>query len=554
MKVALCCTACKEQFYIQEFVEHYISLGFDKIFIYDNNDVNDNDIYEGLKDISNDIINNIEIIDKRGQKLPQVDEYLECYNTYGNEYDWICYFDVDEFLELPKHKEIHQFLNQSKFNPYNLIRVNWVIYDDNDIIYNPEHKVQSVFTRPSHDARTYFWNAITKCILRTGIKDLKWSMKIPYSNAHTPKYNPQIFSCSTDGVIANRDEVVLDKILLDEAYLKHYRFKSISEFMFKKLRGFPDFAGYPSKLNWKTDLTEFFNVNKCTEEKLKYIFDNFNLTLNNDNFSEFVNKKHSIAIICTHKNHMKISPFVLDYWKQFVTHAYVFDNGSTDGSLENFKQYDWITVNDISQHTGGKLNDYVNVQIKNTIWKNLKYLYDYVILCDFDECPYCEDWNKVLTHLDNLNAALIYPKHCNMISDEFIEYDNNKLYHELNPYCEDLNMCGMFELRRRNRCYIINPKLVEEINYLPGQEFCCPIADNMTPYYVNNIYMFHLHYIGIQYANNIRDKNLTEMDDIGKKNNLGFQYKTENNEQKINGLLKNKVKYNEVVYPSYKDY
>ena len=33
---------------------------------------------------------------------------------------------------------------------------------------------------------------------------------------------------------------------------------------------------------------------------------------------------------------MKIAPFVLDYWKQFVTHAYVFDNGSTDCSLENF--------------------------------------------------------------------------------------------------------------------------------------------------------------------------------------------------------------------------
>jgi hypothetical protein len=42
---------------------------------------------------------------------------------------------------------------------------------------------------------------------------------------------------------------------------------------------------------------------------------------------------------------MDILPFVLDYWKRLpITKAVVFDNGSTDGSVEYLKQYDWIEV------------------------------------------------------------------------------------------------------------------------------------------------------------------------------------------------------------------
>ena len=268
---------------------------------------------------------------------------------------------------------------------------------------------------------------------------------------------------------------------------------------------------------------------------------------------------HKIAIICTHKNHIDIASFVIDYWKkikeQIHLDAYVFDNGSDDGSLKNFEKYDWIHVTDISQYTGGKLNDILNVTIKNSVWKQFKANYDYVICCDFDECPYCEDWDSVLTKLDELNASLIYPKHCNMVDDEFKKYEEGKLYHELNPYCEDLNKKGIVELRRTNRCYIINPKTVEDINYLPGQEFCYPIAENMKPYYVDNIYMFHLHYIGNVYA---KQRNISNRDSFDENNkNMGFGYQLFNDEdytKKQDDRLNNKVKYNEVIYPSYKTY
>ena len=37
MKVCVCCIGRRENRYINEFIEHYLTIGVDKIFIYDNN-------------------------------------------------------------------------------------------------------------------------------------------------------------------------------------------------------------------------------------------------------------------------------------------------------------------------------------------------------------------------------------------------------------------------------------------------------------------------------------------------------------------------------------
>ena len=57
--------------------------------------------------------------------------------------------------------------------------------------------------------------------------------------------------------------------------------------------------------------------------------------------------------------------FVIDYWKRFVSHAYVFDNGSTDNTKDLLSKYDWISVIDYSHLTGNKLDDELNMDIKN---------------------------------------------------------------------------------------------------------------------------------------------------------------------------------------------
>ena len=118
-----------ENDYIRFFVEYYKNLHFDKIFIYDNNDI----AGEKFEDVINDYIQNgfVEIIDFRGREVAQLPSYQDCYDRFNNQYDWIAFFDVDEFLTFSDGSDdIHDFLNQEKFLPYQLMHINWKVYGD----------------------------------------------------------------------------------------------------------------------------------------------------------------------------------------------------------------------------------------------------------------------------------------------------------------------------------------------------------------------------------------------------------------------------------------
>lgn len=66
IRVCLCTLGKQENRYIREFVEHYKNYGVDKIYLYDNNDING----EKFEEIINDYIQKgfVEVINFRGKK------------------------------------------------------------------------------------------------------------------------------------------------------------------------------------------------------------------------------------------------------------------------------------------------------------------------------------------------------------------------------------------------------------------------------------------------------------------------------------------------------
>jgi hypothetical protein len=89
LKVCLCTIGKKENLYATEFVEHYKKIGYDKIFIYDNNDIDD----EKFEDVLNRQIsmNFVEIINYRGyrgkRQSPQSEAFVDCYEKNKNKYE-----------------------------------------------------------------------------------------------------------------------------------------------------------------------------------------------------------------------------------------------------------------------------------------------------------------------------------------------------------------------------------------------------------------------------------------------------------------------------------
>ena len=76
-KICTCIPAKNENIYIKEYVEHYNKYGVDKIFIYDNNEVDG----ERLENVISEYIKKgfVEVFDYRGKVTPLYNIMNDCY-------------------------------------------------------------------------------------------------------------------------------------------------------------------------------------------------------------------------------------------------------------------------------------------------------------------------------------------------------------------------------------------------------------------------------------------------------------------------------------------
>ena len=121
IKVCICTLGKNENKYIKEFLDYYKQIGVDKIFLYDNNDIGYKN--ESFDEIISEYIKDgfVNVINYKGEKYPQFKIYTDCYRKNNKIYDWLIFFDIDEFINLENYKSIKDFLNEEKFNIFLLI-------------------------------------------------------------------------------------------------------------------------------------------------------------------------------------------------------------------------------------------------------------------------------------------------------------------------------------------------------------------------------------------------------------------------------------------------
>jgi len=268
LKIAIVAIGKMENYYIKEWVMHYYSLGFKKIFLYDNNDI-DGERFED--EISDFIKNNfVEIINYRGKTSDkfnlQSTAYVDCYVNRVKDYDYLAIFDIDEFLHLNNYAHISDYLSQSKFKDFDCIRFPWLNMDDNDliIVQNNNYSLNKRFLRGQFSQQG-------KSIFKTGFKQIN-STKV--LNGHGPI---GLKSCDPDGIICNnglnkkiRHSMIYQNPQKKNDYIKHFRYKTLQEFIdIKMIRLYPDKSHQLAKKEITFD--NFFGINKINKEKLNYI-------------------------------------------------------------------------------------------------------------------------------------------------------------------------------------------------------------------------------------------------------------------------------------------
>ena len=221
-------------------------------------------------------------------------------------------------------------------------------------------------------------------------------------------------------------------------------------------------------------------------------------------------------------NEIDILPFVIDYWKRLnIARAVVYDNGSTDGSIEFLNQYDWIEVRHYDSNN--EIRDDIYLEIKNNAWKESKGKCDWVIVCDMDEIIFSNHLEEELDYMKKYGHNAMGCPWYAMCFDKKPTYDPNKLLHTQGtmfykqPF---INLC--FKFNKAGKVLLFDPNIIDEINYTYGCHKCEP-TPYFFPYISQKILEFHI------------NKGLSENYFVERRKILGERLSEEN--KKINAGL-----------------
>ena len=275
IKIALCTVGKKENLYVKEFIEYYINLGIDHIFIYDDNDPNTEKISAV---IDHKYKKYITIYDNlKGEAKYQSNVYNDCYKNHNKKFDWLLMIDMDEFLFLTRYK-LKNYLTKSIFNKCDFIKFNWVIPTDNNLIHYDNRSLFKRFKGP------YKKSKFVKSIIRGNIPKLKYMVHSPYES---PIRN---ITCNSSEKKINNKEMNLEYMELNikESFIIHFKYKSTEEYINKYKRGYRFWKGEKLLQFLNSNIKDYLNDNEITLKKLEYF--EKELKINLSDYKQYLKK------------------------------------------------------------------------------------------------------------------------------------------------------------------------------------------------------------------------------------------------------------------------
>ncbi len=256
MRVVICAMAKNEHLYINEWVKHYVDLGIDKIYLYDNDDKNSPFIGNY---INRKYADKIKIINIRGMsgRCMQHTIYSSFYNRFCTTFDYCLFCDIDEFLV--GIDNIKTWL--SKINAPQ-IRIKWRLFGDDNVIKRDtnipviDFFKQEVIDIP-HERKDQ-----GKFIIKGNL------YKISFNSCHYASVGKKIVSSVLPSGKPCNSKIVIEEDYSEETiYLNHYMTKTLDEFIKQKLNR------NDAVFNRNLKLDYFWRINEKTEDKIQYLKD-----------------------------------------------------------------------------------------------------------------------------------------------------------------------------------------------------------------------------------------------------------------------------------------
>ena len=258
IKVCICTLGKQENRYMREYLSHYEKYGIDKIYIYDNNDING----ERFEEVINDYISKgfVEILDWRGKLFIVHKMMKDCYRRNYKKYDWLMFYELDEFIHLSNYTNIKPFLKQSKFENCQSVCLNLICHTDNNKLYYENKSLSERFPEIVPIAKHAGNLLEVKTIIRGNISYI--------GNVHLHILSHDVINCNGYGNKNKFYRHYSTEPDYSNYYIDHYYSKSTEEFINKLNRGD---AFSTSTEYYLMRVEKYFNQSKLTKEKVDMI-------------------------------------------------------------------------------------------------------------------------------------------------------------------------------------------------------------------------------------------------------------------------------------------
>lgn len=264
MYPVIVCIAKFESDYIDEFVNYHLQLGFNHIYIYDNEDT------PTYKKLLHNYIDKITVIHlpfnnySKGVQYVALDNFIEKY-LFTTNITHVAHIDIDEFIVLKKHNNICDFIDEYITGDCQGICMNWRMFGSSGKIEKTNEPVTTRFTM---------------CKIK-GHKTFKTLYKkdnfIKYNTCHDIVLSDGYIKSTTGNIAV---QWINNDIDFSVIQLNHYKCKTFPEFKVIQTRGRADF-------------------NKKTHNKQNDRYDNIE-----KNFKQYdINEMEELTACNFYKNH-----------------------------------------------------------------------------------------------------------------------------------------------------------------------------------------------------------------------------------------------------------
>jgi hypothetical protein len=235
MKVALVCVAKWEDHYLEEWLDYNHKIGFDKIIMYQN---------DWRTDIERPFLEK-RICDGRSIQVGLYNHHL----SIDKEYDWIAFFDCDEFLVLKKHNNVKEFIEEYG-SKHPVLSFNWHMFGNLNKKERTSNSLIKEFTKRGEHPDQH----------------IKVMVKVDNCAPFQLPHNLILPSMDTNGRIFHGPFNKMGPT--DVAYLNHYHNKTREDWMDRCRRGRIDCDIAHDEHRWDNEV----NINNEVEDMWAYNF------------------------------------------------------------------------------------------------------------------------------------------------------------------------------------------------------------------------------------------------------------------------------------------